>query len=64
MTVDVSKAFDAVHVDKLLQIATPILQSSQYLMVKYAEVTCLSLFSPKFTAKLALSRYAILMTRL
>ena len=38
VTVDVSKAFDAVRVEKLLHMATPILQSSQYLMVKYAEV--------------------------
>ncbi len=43
VTVDVSKAFDAVLVEKLLQIAMPILQSSQYLMVKYSEV-------PDFTA--------------
>lgn len=50
VTVDVSKAFDAVHVEKLLQLATPLLQSSHYLMVKYAEVTCLSL-SPQILAR-------------
>lgn len=38
VTVDVSRAFDAVCVDRLLKIASPVLQSSQYLMVKYAEV--------------------------
>lgn len=39
VTVDVSKAFDAVNIDRLLQITLPFLQSSQYLMVKYAEVS-------------------------
>lgn len=50
VTVDVSKAFDAVNVEKLLQIATPILQSSQYLMVKYSEVSGSNLlcFIPRF----------------
>ena len=38
VTVDVSKAFDAVDVELLLQIIEPLLASPQYLVVKYAEV--------------------------
>lgn len=39
VTVDVSRAFDNVCVDRLLNIVAPVLQSRLYLMVKYAQVS-------------------------
>ena len=38
VTVDIKRAFDAVDIDKMVALAQPILQSSQYLMVKFSEV--------------------------
>lgn len=38
VTVDIKRAFDAVDIKKLVALAQPILQSSQYLMVKFSEV--------------------------
>ena len=39
VTVDVSKAFDGININRLLQIARPVLRNLEYLMVKYAEVS-------------------------
>ena len=54
LTVDITKAFNAIRIDKLLKLAADVLQSSDYLMIKYASVipspqcsslTCVSGFS-------------------
>ena len=39
VTVDVSKAFDGININRLLLIARPVLRNLEYLMVKYAEVS-------------------------
>lgn len=40
LTADVSRAFDAIDVTRLLPMAMPLLRQPEYLMVKYAEVIC------------------------
>ena len=39
VSIDVSRAFDNIDAQKLLSVVEPLLQSQEYLIVKYAEVS-------------------------
>lgn len=41
LTVDITKAFNAIQIERLLKLAIAVLQHSDYLMVKYASVSAL-----------------------